>query len=147
MRIFAFIGILCVVAVTSACTGSPTSPVQTPPYSQSDIVLGTGATAANGNTVTVDYTGWLYDPTKSDNKGLQFDTSVGKTPFAFTIGTGSVITGWDNGIPGMNIGGTRRLIIPPSLAYGDSRSGPIPPNATLVFDIKLLDIAPVVTTQ
>ncbi|HZR22063.1 MAG TPA: FKBP-type peptidyl-prolyl cis-trans isomerase [Vicinamibacterales bacterium] len=105
------------------------------------MVVGTGATAANGSTVTVDYTGWLYDPTKSDNKGLQFDTSVGKTPFAYTVGTGAVIDGWEKGVPGMNVGGTRRLIIPPSLAYGSSRSGPIPPNATLVFDIKLIDIA------
>ena len=93
-----------------------------------------------GGTVQVDYTGWLYDASKTDHKGLQFDSSIGKTPFTFTIGGSQVIKGWDNGVPGMKVGGTRRLVIPPSLAYGAARSGSIPPNATLVFDITLLSI-------
>jgi FKBP-type peptidyl-prolyl cis-trans isomerase FkpA len=90
--------------------------------------------------VTVNYTGWLYDATKTDNKGPQFDSSVGRTPFQFTLGTGQVIRGWDQGIPGMKVGGRRRLVIPPSLAYGSTRSGPIPPNATLVFDVEMVSI-------
>jgi FKBP-type peptidyl-prolyl cis-trans isomerase FkpA len=90
--------------------------------------------------VTVDYTGWLYDPSKADQKGLQFDSSIGRTPFSTTLGTGAVIKGWDQGIPGMLVGGTRRLVIPPSLAYGDTRSGIVPPNSTLVFDITLLSM-------
>ena len=128
-------------ALAAGCAGDATTPSQFAPFSQTDTVIGTGAQATSGSTVTVDYTGWLYDPTKSDKKGLQFDTSVGKTPFQFTLGAGQVIEGWEKGVPGMNVGGTRRLIIPPSLAYGDTRSGIIPPNATLVFDITLLNVS------
>jgi len=106
-----------------------------------DIVLGTGVTANSGASVTVDYTGWLYDASKPDQQGLQFDSSIGKTPFSFTLGAGEVIKGWELGVPGMLVGGERRLVIPPSLAYGDTRSGIIPPNATLVFDITLLNVS------
>ncbi|MFL6280994.1 MAG: FKBP-type peptidyl-prolyl cis-trans isomerase [Vicinamibacterales bacterium] len=101
---------------------------------------GTGSEAITGALVTVNYTGWLYDPAKLDGKGLQFDTSVGANPFAFTLGAGQVIAGWDQGIAGMKVGGLRRLIIPPSLAYGPVRYGPIPPDATLVFDIELTEV-------
>jgi FKBP-type peptidyl-prolyl cis-trans isomerase FkpA len=87
----------------------------------------------------VDYTGWLYDASKVGHKGLQFDTSVGKTPFVFTLGAGQVIPGWDQGIPGMKVGGVRQLVIPSSLAYGGVRSGPIPQYATLIFEIQLID--------
>ena len=125
---------------SSACTDAPASPTITAPFAQTDLLLGTGADALTGNTLTVDYTGWLYDASKADQKGLQFDSSAGRTPFTFTLGSGQVIRGWDQGIPGMRIGGRRRLVIPPSLAYGDMRSGPIPPNATLVFDITLISI-------
>jgi FKBP-type peptidyl-prolyl cis-trans isomerase FkpA len=128
-------------ALAAGCAGDATTPSQFAPFSQTDTVIGTGAQATSGSTVTVDYTGWLYDPTKSDKKGLQFDTSVGKTPFQFTLGAGQVIEGWEKGVPGMNVGGTRRLIIPPSLAYGDTRSGAIPANSTLVFDITMIAIA------
>jgi len=120
-----------------ACAGSPTSPSQSAPFSQTDIKIGTGDPVAGGQ-VTVNYTGWLYDPTKTDKKGLQFDTSIGRAPFQFTIGAGDVIKGWDQGVPGMLIGGVRRLIIPPSLAYGANRNNLIPPNSTLVFDIELV---------
>ena len=78
--------------------------------------------------------------TKPDLKGLQIDTSVGGTPFTFTLGIGQVIAGWDQGLPGMKVGGTRRLVIPSSLAYGSVRSGPVPPFATLVFEIDLLNV-------
>jgi FKBP-type peptidyl-prolyl cis-trans isomerase FkpA len=125
---------------TAACTDAPASPTTTAPFTRTDLLIGTGADALTGATLTVDYTGWLYDASKPDQKGLQFDSSIGRTPFQFTLGSGQVIKGWDQGIPGMRTGGTRRLVIPPSLAYGETRSGPIPPNATLVFDIKLISM-------
>ena len=139
-RISAAITLALTAALASACTDAPTSPTTTAPFSQTDLTIGTGADAISGSSITVDYTGWLYDATKTDNKGLQFDSSIGKTPFTFTLGIGSVIKGWDQGIVGMKVGGMRRLVIPPSLAYGETRSGRIPPNATLVFDIALLSV-------
>ena len=130
----------CVALVAAAaCGSSPTSP-STAPFSQTDVRVGTGADAAAGSVVTVNYTGWLYDASKTNGKGLQFDTSVGGTPFSFTLGFGQVITGWDRGLPGMKVGGLRRLVIPPSLGYGAVRYGPIPPDATLVFEIELVDV-------
>jgi len=129
------------ILMMTACTDTPVSPTTSAAYRQTDIVLGTGVTANSGASVTVDYTGWLYDASKPDQKGLQFDSSIGKTPFSFTLGAGEVIKGWELGVPGMLVGGERRLVIPPSLAYGDTRSGIIPPNATLVFDITLLNVS------
>jgi FKBP-type peptidyl-prolyl cis-trans isomerase FkpA len=120
------------------CTQTPASPTTTPAFSQMDLTVGTGATAASGASLTVDYTGWLYDSTKADSKGPQFDSSIGKSPLTFTLGAGQVIQGWEVGVAGMREGGVRRLVIPPSLAYGDTRKGILPPNATLVFDISLL---------
>jgi len=120
------------------CTDSPASPTGNVPFSQTDLRVGTGADAATGGILSVNYTGWLYDASTTDHKGLMFDTSVGRTPFSFTLGAAQVIKGWDQGVPGMKVGGLRRLIIPPSLAYGGTRSGLIPPNATLIFEIELL---------
>jgi FKBP-type peptidyl-prolyl cis-trans isomerase FkpA len=136
----AAIVVAAMIAVTTGCTDAPAAPTTTAPFSQTDLVIGTGGDLLTGASATVDYTGWLYDASKPDNKGLQFDSSIGRTPFTFTVGTGQVIKGWDQGLPGMRVGGKRRLIIPPSLAYGDARSGLIPPNATLLFDIQLLSI-------
>jgi FKBP-type peptidyl-prolyl cis-trans isomerase FkpA len=124
----------------AACTESVTAPSGSAPYSQTDIRAGTGGTAIVGGVATVHYTGWLYDQAAADNKGLQFDSSVGGEPFSFAVGRGQVIGGWDQGVPGMRVGGVRRLVIPPSLGYGGTRNGPIPPNATLVFDIELLEV-------
>jgi FKBP-type peptidyl-prolyl cis-trans isomerase FkpA len=124
-----------------ACSGSQESPsAQLPrgPYTQTDLVVGTGTLAATGNRVTVAYAGWLYDPAGPDGKGRQFDANA--TGFTFQVGVGAVIRGWDQGVPGMRVGGQRRLVIPPELAYGTSGNGPIPPNATLVFDIALLSV-------
>ena len=104
-------------------------------FTTTDLVVGTGATANTGNTVIVNYAGWLYDTGKPNGKGAQFDPGPG--PITFTLGAGSVIAGWDQGVVGMRVGGQRRLIIPPDLAYGSSGRSPIPPNATLVFDITL----------
>jgi FKBP-type peptidyl-prolyl cis-trans isomerase len=102
--------------------------------------VGTGATAVSGQRISVNYTGWLYSNTAPDNKGSQFDTSAGRGVFSFTPGAGQVIRGWDQGVPGMRVGGLRRLVIPPDMAYGSSGSGPIPPNATLLFEVELVSI-------
>jgi FKBP-type peptidyl-prolyl cis-trans isomerase FkpA len=135
---FLFAALAVLAGAGAACVGS-TSPTGAA-FSQTDLRLGTGATAASGNTLSVNYTGWLYDPSKADLKGLQFDTSLNTTAFSFALGSGQVIPGWDQGLTGMRVGGLRRLVVPPSLAYGTSRSGPIPANATLVFDIELLTV-------
>jgi FKBP-type peptidyl-prolyl cis-trans isomerase FkpA len=127
---------LAALLITIGCSGSNTT-APSGPLTQTDLVIGTGATAATGNSVTVDYTGWLYSPGSPDNKGPSFDSHTG---FTFTLGGGSVIAGWDQGIVGMQVGGKRRLVIPPDKAYGSTGSGPIPPNATLIFDITLTGV-------
>jgi FKBP-type peptidyl-prolyl cis-trans isomerase FkpA len=127
-------------ALGASCSDSPTGPTHYAPFGQTDLILGTGADAATGNLLSVNYTGWLYDETKAEQKGPQFDSSIGGTPFSFTLGASQVIAGWDRGLVGMKEGGRRRLIIPPSLAYGGFRSGVIPPNATLLFEIDLITV-------
>jgi FKBP-type peptidyl-prolyl cis-trans isomerase FkpA len=103
-----------------------------------DSVVGQGDEALPGKRLTVQYTGWLYDQNAPDLKGPKFDSSVGRAAFKFSLGGGEVIAGWDQGIVGMQVGGKRRLIIPPQLAYGMRGSPPtIPPNASLVFDVEL----------
>ena len=129
--------LLALTLTTASCTDPPASPTTNAPFSQTDLVIGTGAAIASGNTLTVDYTGWLYEASAPDHKGLPFDSTLGKTPFVFALGSGQVIAGWEQGLPGMQAGGVRRLVIPPSLGYGATRSGAIPPNSTLVFDITL----------
>jgi FKBP-type peptidyl-prolyl cis-trans isomerase FkpA len=124
----------------AACAEAPTGPSSSAPYSQVDLRLGTGADAVAGRTVVVNYTGWLYDPAKADGKGLQFDTSVGATPLTFAVGTGQVIEGFDRGVTGMKVGGARRVVVPSSLGYGAARNGSIPPYATLVFDVELIEV-------
>jgi FKBP-type peptidyl-prolyl cis-trans isomerase FkpA len=126
------------LSTLAACRTSLTSPSSAAPFTQTDLRVGTGASAAVGKTLSVNYTGWLYDAAAPNQKGPQFDASAG-TPFSFVLGSGQVIAGWDRGVPGMQVGGLRRLVIPPSLAYGSSRRGIIPPNATLVFEIELLN--------
>jgi FKBP-type peptidyl-prolyl cis-trans isomerase FkpA len=129
------------LAGAASCT-SPTSPTFRADFEKIDLVAGTGAEAASGATALVNYTGWLYDNTKTDKKGDQFDASPAGQPFVFQLGAGQVISGWDVGIIGMKVGGKRRLIIPSQLAYGRQGAGDrIPPNATLVFDIELVSLA------
>ena len=106
-----------------------------------DNVVGTGKEAVTGTAVQVHYTGWLHDPKAADLHGAKFDSSVGRGPFSFALGAGRVIKGWDQGVVGMKVGGKRTLIIPSELAYGQRGAGRvIPPGATLVFDVELLDV-------
>jgi peptidylprolyl isomerase len=104
-----------------------------------DTTVGTGATPQRGQTCVMHYTGWLYE---NGTKGKKFDSSVDRgQPFDFPIGTGRVIPGWDEGVATMKVGGKRTLIIPPNLGYGArGAGGAIPPNATLMFDVELLDV-------
>jgi FKBP-type peptidyl-prolyl cis-trans isomerase FkpA len=107
-----------------------------------DITPGTGAQASAGQNVKVHYTGWLYDPTAKDSRGKKFDSSKDRgQPFSFGLGGGQVIRGWDEGVQGMKVGGTRVLTIPPEMGYGArGAGGVIPPNATLVFEVELLGV-------
>jgi FKBP-type peptidyl-prolyl cis-trans isomerase FkpA len=104
-----------------------------------DVVVGSGTTAAPGQHVSVHYTGWLYE---NDQAGRKFDSSKDRgDPFDFPLGAGHVIRGWDEGVAGMKVGGTRRLIIPADLGYGArGAGGVIPPNATLLFEVELLGV-------
>ena len=108
-----------------------------------DQKQGTGDEAVAGKTVVVHYTGWLYDPAAPDGHGKKFDSSVDRNvPFAFLLGSGKVIKGWDEGVAGMKVGGKRKLTIPAGLAYGArGAGGAIPPNSTLVFEVELLKVA------
>ncbi|MFT8243294.1 FKBP-type peptidyl-prolyl cis-trans isomerase [Roseomonas sp. BN140053] len=107
-----------------------------------DSKIGTGEEARSGQDVAVHYTGWLFDPSAPENKGRKFDSSRDRgDPFRFTLGQGMVIAGWDQGVAGMRVGGQRTLVIPPELGYGArGAGGVIPPNATLVFDVELLEV-------
>jgi FKBP-type peptidyl-prolyl cis-trans isomerase len=129
----------------SACSDSTGSAAGPPPLSGDtiatasglryiDATVGAGAAAHAGQTVSVHYSGWLTD-------GTLFDTSLNGSPYSFVLGGGTVIKGWDEGLVGMRVGGRRRLIIPPSLAYGSTGAGAIPPNATLIFDVELRAIS------
>ena len=138
--------VLC-AALAAGC-GNPNSPSPGPgtdsaPYSATDLTVGTGTEVTTGRRATVNYTGWLYSASAAGNKGTRFDSSLdpGRTPFVFLVGAREVIAGWDQGVPGMRVGGIRRLILPPELAYGaQGRSPSIPPNATLLFEIELLAV-------
>ena len=128
----------------SAQAPAPAAPAEVKELIKQDITVpAEGKVAEKGKAVLVNYTGWLYDPKAKDQKGEQFDTSVGRaTPFGFVIGAGRVIKGWDEGVPGMREGGKRRLIIPAAMAYGEkgAGNGKIPPNATLLFEVELIKL-------
>jgi FKBP-type peptidyl-prolyl cis-trans isomerase len=125
------------MSATAKSDAAPVGPVVTTAsgLQYQDIVVGTGAEATSGSTVSVHYTGWLTD-------GTQFDTSRDRgQPIQFQIGTQYIIQGWNEGVAGMKVGGKRKLTIPPSLGYGEGGRPPvIPPNATLKFDIELLAV-------
>jgi FKBP-type peptidyl-prolyl cis-trans isomerase FkpA len=105
-------------------------------FTTTDLRVGLGTLASTGRKVTVNYSLWLYTTSTPDNKG-QF---IERGPFEYTLGAGGVITGWEQGIPGMRVGGLRKLVIPPSLAYGSAGSGSVPGNSTLLFEIELLGV-------
>jgi|TARA_B100000475_G_scaffold188067_1_gene158537 FKBP-type peptidyl-prolyl cis-trans isomerase FkpA len=107
-----------------------------------DNQLGEGREAEKGLTITVHYSGWIYDENEDDKKGNKFDSSKDRNePFTFVLGVGQVIKGWDDGFAGMKIGGTRTIIIPSEMGYGSRGAGSvIPPNADLIFDVELLGI-------
>lgn len=108
-----------------------------------DIQFGKGKLAEANRAVLMHYTGWLYDATKPDGKGKKFDSSRDRgSPFSTMIGVGKVIKGWDQGVPGMQAGGQRILLIPPEMGYGTGGAGGglIPPNATLMFEVELIDV-------
>jgi FKBP-type peptidyl-prolyl cis-trans isomerase FkpA len=130
--------------ILAACGKEP------PPYTggdvgefqRIDVVDGTGDVARAGDEVSVHYTGWLYDQAAANKRGEKFDSSVDRgEPFVFMLGAGRVIRGWDEGVVGMRVGGKRELMIPPDLGYGTKGAGGvIPPGASLVFEVELLDI-------
>ncbi|MEO9055581.1 MAG: FKBP-type peptidyl-prolyl cis-trans isomerase [Steroidobacteraceae bacterium] len=143
------IALLACIALTAACSGKPEPPPSAaqavnPVSSLQKTTLkpGSGAAIGGGQIAVVQYTGWLYEAGAADHKGKQFDSSLTRPePFKFPLDTGSVIKGWDQGVVGMKVGESRRLIIPPELAYGDAGAGGvIPPGATLVFDVELVGI-------
>jgi FKBP-type peptidyl-prolyl cis-trans isomerase FkpA len=139
---------LSLLLALSACKREPATPAQpaapaVTELQKTDLVKGSGEGISQGQTAVVHYTGWLYDPSATEQKGREFDSSLRRgQPFEFTIGTGNVIRGWEEGVQGMQPGGHRRLVIPSTLAYGErgAGGGVIPPDATLVFEIELLAI-------
>jgi FKBP-type peptidyl-prolyl cis-trans isomerase len=143
MRIFT--ALVCTLALTAAACSSddnPTAPTDPSvglnvPFGTTDLTVGSGAEALNGRTVTLNYTLWLYNPTAAENKGRQVQTGS----YSFVLGTGNAIQGWHQGIPGMRVGGRRRIVIPPNLAYGAAGAPPdIPGNATILFEVELTNV-------
>ena len=153
MKAKTLISILLLGATLTACTDNsdikkvtvaPVEPASASITSlvKDDVKVGTGAEAKTGQTVSVHYTGWLYDANAADKHGKQFDSSRTRgTPFKFPLGAGRVIKGWDQGVAGMKVGGQRTLTIPAEMGYGArGAGGSIPPNATLIFDVELLGV-------
>jgi len=130
---------------TTACSEQAAPTMETNNMTElikTDVKLGTGDLATAGKSVSVHYTGWLYDAAAADHHGKKFDSSRDRNePFVFPLGGGRVIKGWDIGVDGMKVGGQRTLTIPASMGYGArGAGGVIPPNATLVFDVELLGV-------
>ena len=142
MVLIAIAVFLVVVGVVKAMQGGTAPPVTNQESKMTDVKQGTGAEAVAGKTVVVHYTGWLYDEAAAEHKGKKFDSSRDRgDPFSFGLGGGQVIKGWDEGVAGMKVGGQRTLVIPPEKGYGArGAGGVIPPNATLLFDVELLDV-------
>ena len=139
MKAFPFV-VMALALVVSGCSDSnsnPTAPSANVPFSTLDLRVGTGAEAAVGRNVTINYSGWVYDKAGTDNKGSRFDAGS----FSVTL-PGNVIPGFSQGIVGMKVGGLRRITIPPNLAYGNSppSGSGIRPNETLIFEVELLSV-------
>lgn len=130
------------IELTAVNTAPPASTVQ-PAFAAPDVVLGTGPAAAAGNTLAVHYSGYLYNDSVSDKRGARFDTSrTSGVPLTVKLGANSVIKGWEQGLPGMQAGGQRTLIIPASLGYGATAQTNIPANSALIFDVEVMSITP-----
>jgi FKBP-type peptidyl-prolyl cis-trans isomerase FkpA len=129
-------------SVSEPPEGEPMADTGISQLQKQDVKVGGGAEARKGQVVRVHYTGWLYDASRPDKRGQKFDSSKdGNMPFDFTLGAEEVIPGWDQGVAGMKVGGTRILTIPPAMGYGArGAGGVIPPNATLVFEVELLEV-------
>jgi len=146
-----FIGVIFALSALSAAA-QPKIPASLPPaegkmvtqYTMRyiEVKVGDGKLAEAGKVLFVHYTGWLYDPATPDGHGKKFDSSVDRNvPFPFLLGSGKVIKGWDEGVAGMKVGGKRTLVIPPQKGYGErGAGGVIPPNATLLFDVELIEV-------
>lgn len=136
--------LLATALLLSACapTAKPYTGGDVAELQRIDTVVGTGAEAVSGHKVTVHYTGWLHEQTAADKHGVKFDSSRDRNqPFTFPLGAGQVITGWDEGVAGMRVGGKRTLLIPARDGYGsEGAGGVIPPNASLVFEVELLGV-------
>ena len=133
------------VATAAACAPSnptsPSGPTAGVRFSLVDLKIGDGDTVASGDRIEVWFTGWIYVQSSPDNnKGELIDSNRDRTLFRYIVGTGHVIEGWDQGVPGMKVGGIRRLIIPPELAYGSDGQARIPPGATLIFEIEVATV-------
>jgi FKBP-type peptidyl-prolyl cis-trans isomerase FkpA len=129
--------------LTLACSSAPPPGTSTVTHLVSvDEKAGTGAEAMFGSEVLVHYTGWLYDENRNQKRGREFDSSRDRNdPLAFKIGAGEVIKGWEEGVIGMKVGGRRLLTVPPDMAYAKDGLGElIPPDATLIFDIELIEV-------
>lgn len=140
MRLAFFTALLAVLWLIG-CSDREASPSSNDNSAETSM---TKSIAEAGDTVSVHYTGWLYNEGADDNKGAKFDSSRDRgQPFEFSLGAGRVIAGWDQGVAGMSIGESKTLVIPPELGYGERGAPPvIPPGATLVFDVELLAIEP-----
>ena len=140
MKAFPFV-VMALALVSGGCSDSnsiPTAPSRNVPFSTVDLRVGTGAEATTGRNVTVNYSGWIYEPAGTDNKGSRFDAGT----FSFTVGQG-VIPGFSQGVVGMKVGGLRRITIPPNLAYGNNpppNQSTIRANETLIFEVELLSV-------
>ena len=145
MRIhpFRFVAVLLCGLLLAACADpGPPPGGSVAELQRVDLKVGTGAVAASGDEVSVHYTGWLYDEDAPNQRGQQFDSSIERgEPITFLLGAGRVIRGWDEGVAGMRVGGQRVLLIPSDLGYGrEGAGGVIPPNASLVFEVELVDV-------
>jgi len=142
--LFRLAGLLFLISAISAAAGcdfgsnaTPTAPDQSNvAFATTDLTVGTGTEATNGSTATVTYGAWLYSESAADHKG----TGLEQNQTSFVVGANQVIKGFDQGVAGMKVGGTRRIIVPPSLAYGSTGNQQIPPNAALVFDVALTSV-------
>jgi len=146
IRVLIFLAVVTVAcgreSISDLPEGAPMADTGITQLQMVDSKAGTGDEARPGRVVRVHYTGWLYDESKPDTRGQKFDSSKDRNdPFEFPLGGGQVIPGWDKGFEGMKVGGTRVLTIPPAMGYGArGAGGVIPPNATLVFEVELLEV-------